>query len=195
LARTAPSAARQRILAVAADLFYRHGFHAVGVDAIVAQSGVAKMTLYRHFPSKDDLIAAYLHAANADFWAWFEAALATATTPREQLLSLFRRVAELTTAPTCFGCTFQNTAVEFPDPASPAHQVALAHKEAVRARLRDLVAAAGAEQPAALADQLFLLMDGAWMAKRMFGPRNPAAHLVAAAALLLDNQLRPPSGA
>jgi AcrR family transcriptional regulator len=160
------------------------------VDAIVERSGVAKMTLYRHFPSKDELIAAYLEESNGKFWAWFEASLAAAgDDPRAQLLAFFAALEQLVTSPQCHGCPFLNAAVDFPEPSHPAHAVALAHKQAVRARFRDLAAQAGAPAPDALADQLFLLMDGAFMAIRMFGADNPAAQVVAAAEAIIAGQL------
>jgi AcrR family transcriptional regulator len=67
--------ARGQILTTAARLFYRHGVRAVGIDTIIAASGVAKMTLYRHFPSKDDLVVAFLERTHAEFWAWLEEAI------------------------------------------------------------------------------------------------------------------------
>jgi AcrR family transcriptional regulator len=182
--------ARELILASAGDLFYREGFRAVGVDTITERSGVAKMTLYRHFPSKDDLIAAYLEESNAKFWAWFEASLAAAgNNPRAQLLAFFAALEQLVTSAQCHGCPFLNAVVDFPERDHPAHAVALAHKQAVRARFHDLAAQAGAAAPSALADQLFLLMDGAFMAIRTFGVDNPAAHVAAAAQALLAAHL------
>jgi len=176
---------RARVLATAGELFYRRGFQAVGVDEIVAQSGVAKMTLYRHFPSKDDLILAYLERAAAAFGAWFEGALARAVEPRAQLLTVFAALGELATNPRCLGCTFQSSAAEFPDGGHPAHRFALDHKQRVRSRFAELAARAGLRDPQALAGQLLLLMDGAWVAARMFGPDNPAAHVADAAESLI----------
>lgn len=192
MARTTHSA-RQRVLDTAATLFYRDGFRAVGVDAIVAESGVGKMTLYRHFPSKDDLIAAYLSEANLKFWDWAEAAMAPfANRPHRQLLAFFEALQELVSKPTCLGCPFLNAAVDFPEPGHPGHQVALAHKQAVRARFRELAQQAGARSPKTLADQLLLLMDGAFMAVRMYGPplANPAAGVSGAARVLIAAQLK-----
>lgn len=177
---------RARILDTAAALFFRDGYRAVGVDTIVAESGVAKMTLYRHFASKDDLIVAYLDDSNAAFWAWFDAATEPqAGHPRAQLLAFFDALEQLVTTPQCHGCPFLNAAVDFPEPAHPAHAIARAHKDAVRARLYDLARAAGLRAPKSLADQLFLLMDGAFMAVRMFGPDNPALRVSAAARALI----------
>jgi AcrR family transcriptional regulator len=178
--------ARERVLETATRLFLRHGFRAVGVDTIVAEAGVAKMTLYAHFPSKDDLIAAYLERANEQFWAWLEGAAAGVDDPRRKLVAMFEAVGKLADSPQCLGCTFQGTAAEFPDPEHPGHRVAIAHKQAVRARLRDLAEHAGLGGPDELADQLLLLMDGAWVAARMFGPDNPAAQVAAAAQALID---------
>ena len=181
---------RRQLLDTAAALFYKEGFRAVGVDTLAAESGVGKMTLYRHFPSKDDLIAAYLHESDSGFWAWAEAALAEpAGRPREQLLSFFRALAAQAAQPACYGCPFLNAVVDFPEAGHPAHQIAQAHKQAVRERFGDLALQAGAAAPAALADQLYLLMDGAWMAVRVFGPRGPAGQVAAAAAALITAHL------
>jgi AcrR family transcriptional regulator len=183
---------REQLLETAARLFYEHGYRAIGVDAIVAESGIGKMTLYRHFSSKDELIVAYLNEADAQFWAWFEAAIRPHEgAPHDQIVALFESAARLASAPACHGCAFQNAAAEFPALDHPGHQVALAHKQAVRGRMRDLAAQAGAREPEVLADQLLLLMDGAWIAKRMFGRKNPAQSIAQAATVLLEAQLPP----
>jgi len=181
--------AREQLLDTAARLFYQHGYRAIGVDTIVAESGVGKMTLYRHFPSKDDLIVAYLKDSNEGFWAWFNEATQFARHPREQLVAFFLALEKLAKKPTCYGCPFLNVATEFPERDYPGHQVALEHKQAVRARFRELAQQAGARSPELLADQLFLLMDGAFMAARMFGVRNPAAGVAQAARTLIEAQL------
>jgi len=186
--RDMPRSARQQILDMAGALFFRDGFRAVGVDTIVAESGVAKMTLYRHFASKDDLIVAYLEDSNARFWAWFEAATVDAHTPADKLLAYFRALETLVTTPVCHGCPFLNAVVDFPDLGHPGRRVAVAHKQAVRERFRTLAADAGAADPDRLADHLLLLMDGAFMAVRTFGVDNPAAHVAEAARTLLRAQ-------
>jgi len=181
----AESAPRQRLLETAADLFYRDGFRAIGVDTLCATSGVGKMTLYRHFPGKDDLIAAYLEESDRAFWRFFEGATAEAEAPRDKILAFFRALEGLVAQPACHGCPFLNAAVDFPDPTHAGHQTALTHKNAVRRRFRELAEAAGDAEPAKLADQLLLLMDGAFMAVRLFGADNPAAHVLDAAQSLL----------
>ena len=135
MAAARPSPPRDRVLRVAGELFYEHGFHAVGIDLIIERAGVAKATLYRHFPTKDDLIAAYLDDANQRFWSWLDGAIDPELPPADTLARLFDAVATLATSPVCLGCTFQVTAAEFPDPSHPGHTVALAHKHAVRERL------------------------------------------------------------
>lgn len=181
------SAAREKILSVAGVLFFRHGYRAVGVDTIIAESGVAKATLYRHFPSKDDLIVAYLEAMNTQFWAWFDqAANAHPDQPRAQLEAVFDALQTLVSTPTCYGCPFLMAAGEFPESDHPGHLVARQNKEAVRARLMALCAAAGLARSAALADHLLLLMDGAFMAVRLFGHNNPAAEVGSIVRTLLD---------
>jgi AcrR family transcriptional regulator len=177
--------ARDRILEAAACLFYQDGIHAIGVDTIIAESGVAKMTLYRHFPSKDDLIAAYLERSNERFWAWLEAEMAEAPDPRGKLLRAFGALGRQATSPGCRGCGFQGAAAEFPDPAHPAHRVAVAHKRQVLERFTALGRQAKLRTPERLAEQLLLLMDGAWVAARMFGARSPARRVAEAAQALI----------
>ena len=168
--------ARERILDTAGRLFYRDGVRAVGVDTIVAEAGVAKMSLYRHFPSKDELVAAYMGRMHAEFWAWLEAQTAPyPTEPRRALEAIFEGVVRLAGSPQCLGCAFLGMAIEFPDSDYPGHRLAIQHKLAVRERLAELAAAAGARDPRELAGQLLLLMDGVWGAVRMFGPSSHAA--------------------
>jgi AcrR family transcriptional regulator len=183
---------RERLLEAAGRLFYHDGFRAVGVDTVAAEAGVGKMTLYRHFPSKDDLIVAYLEDANRRFWQWFDAAAERGgENPCSQLLAVFAGLQALVTAPACLGCPFLNAAVDFPEPGHPGHQVAIGHKQAVLARLTALAEAAGAANPRGLAGQLLVLMDGAFMAVRLFGPNNPAQHVAQAARALVDVHITP----
>ncbi len=177
---------RQRILETAQRLFYRNGFRAVGIDTIIAEAGVAKMSLYRHFPSKDDLIVAYLEESNRQYWEWLDGAVAHLDNPEEKLVGMFEAIEKLATSPECLGCTFQGTAAEFPDRDHPGHQAALAHKRTVRDRFARLAQEARLRDPEKLADSLLLLMDGAWVAARMYGPRNPAAGLAATAGTLIE---------
>lgn len=181
--------AKDQLLETAARLFYQNGYRAVGVDTITAESGIGKMTLYRHFDSKDELIAAYLQGSNARFWDEFEAVVAAAPDARGKLLAFFESLSFYVTHPECFGCPFLNAATEYPEADHPGHQVALQHKQSVRERFRDLAREAGARDPQSLADQLMLVMDGAYMAARMFGPENPGAQAGAAAAMLIDGHL------
>jgi AcrR family transcriptional regulator len=180
---------KEKLFRTASRLFFRHGYRAVGVDTIAAESGIGKMTLYRHYPSKDDLMSAYLEDSNRTFWAHFEISIRDARSPRERLLAFFQSLQDYVSSRTCYGCPFLNVATEYPEADYPGHQVALDHKKSVRLRFRQLAQAAGARNPEALADQLFLLMDGAYMARRMFGTKNPAAHLSEAARTLIEAAL------
>jgi AcrR family transcriptional regulator len=193
--KSRPAAPRDRLLETAGALFYRHGFQAVGIDRILAESGVAKMTLYRHFASKDELIAGYLERADHEFWAWAETAMTSALTPEARLLALFDALASHATGPECLGCPFQGAALAFPDLDHPAHRWALRNKIALRDRLAELARQAGLRGTGSLAAQLLLLMDGAWVAARVFGREsNPAADVGAAARALIEaHRPKPPT--
>lgn len=176
---------RGRILEAAQRLFYRDGFRAVGIDTIITEAGVAKMSLYRHFSSKEDLIVAYLEESNRQFWEWLNAATDHVEEPEHRLVAMLAAVEQLATSPQCLGCTFQGTAAEFPARDHPGHQVALGHKQQVRDRFAELARQASLKDPDRLGDELLLLMDGAWIAARMFGPDSPAARLTDAGRVLI----------
>lgn len=178
--------ARQRILETAERLFFRNGFRAVGIDTIIAEAGVAKMSLYRHFPSKDDLIVAYLEGDRRQFWEWLDNATAHTEDPAEQLVAIFAATERLVATPQCLGCTHQSATAEFPDPDHPAHQLSVAHKVAIRDRFADLALQANLREPEQLAYQLQFLMEGALVTARMFGPDNRGTGLTDAATTLIN---------
>jgi len=181
--------AKARIIAAAAELFYRAGVRAVGIDAVIERAGVAKMSLYRAFSSKDALVAAFLEDADRRYWQWFEGVLARHPgEPRRQLLALFTALAKATRRPDYRGCPFVNTAVEFPEPDHPGRRVAEANKRELRRRLGLLTAALAVPQPDQLADQLLLLMEGAYSLGNTLGQEGPTAAVVAAAERLIDSQ-------
>jgi AcrR family transcriptional regulator len=182
---------KEKLFQTAARLFYQHGYRAIGVDTIAAKAGIGKMTLYRHYPSKDELIAAFLRDSNEEFWQYFEQSTQGAPTARDKLLAFFETLQSYTTSPECYGCPFMNVASEYPQADYPGHQVALEHKRSVLRRFNQLAQEAGARQPEALAKALYLLMDGAYMAARMFGarPDNPATNLAEAARQVIEAQL------
>lgn len=184
-------APKDQLFHTAARLFYQNGYRATGVDTIAAESGIGKMTLYRHYPSKDDLIVAYLRDSDTVFWEGFESITGEADSPRQKLKAFFQALQEYVLSPTCYGCPFLNAAAEYPDPDHPAHRVAVEHKKVVRNRFRELAESAGAAKPDALASALILLMDGAYMTSRMFGTSdaNPAIYLAAAAGRLIDGAI------
>ncbi|MBI3709711.1 MAG: TetR/AcrR family transcriptional regulator [Proteobacteria bacterium] len=183
--------ARARIFDVARDLFYRQGIRAVGVDTIVAQAGATKMSLYRCFPSKDDLVAAYLKERDEVYWRWWDETVARYHgKPRQQIRALCQAIAKRAAQPGYRGCAFTNAATEFPDPAHPGRAVALANKRELRERLRRLAEALGARDPALLGDQLFLLIEGVYASCQVMGTTGPAAGLPEAAEALIAAQLR-----
>ncbi|GCD94555.1 TetR/AcrR family transcriptional regulator [Embleya hyalina] len=153
-----PVKARDRLLATAEELFYAEGIRAVGIERILAESGVGRASLYRHFPSKDDLVVAVLEARDRRWRAWLaERVEALGGGPS----AVFDALAERFARNDFRGCAFINTMVESADPDGSAHRVAADHKERVVAYLEQLLTAARVSEPDLLAREFALLVDGA----------------------------------
>jgi AcrR family transcriptional regulator len=180
---------REHVLAVSEELFYRDGIRATGIDRVAAAAAVAPTTLYRLFASKDDLVVAYLTRAAGEYLGGVDRALATPGTPRERLLAAVAAQAADTAAEGFHGCPFLIALSEFPDPAHPAHRAAVRVKAAVLARLRAVVDELAGQQPvgdpAGLAEQLMLLLEGVYATVQAFGHDGPArqARLLAGLAI------------
>ncbi|CAM5222350.1 AcrR family transcriptional regulator OS=Castellaniella defragrans OX=75697 GN=HNR28_000898 PE=4 SV=1 [Castellaniella defragrans] len=186
-----PQRAADRIRRSARDLFYHQGIRAVGVDAVVAEAGVTKPSLYRAFASKDELAAAYLRDYETEFWHRFDAAAkAHPGDPRAQILAYFEGLAERTGMRGYRGCGLTNACVEYPEPDHPARQVAMANKQKVRERLADMAREMGAQDPEALGDGLQLLLEGAYASSQVLGADGPVLHLAAVAARLIDASVK-----
>jgi AcrR family transcriptional regulator len=161
---------RERILAVAADLFYRHGIRAVGVEAIAEGAGTNKMTLYRHFASKDELVAEYLRRLAAKGSAsWDRLVAEHPGNPHAQLRGWLEAMAAHVASGDQRGCALANAAVELPEKDHPARRVIEAFKKAQRQRMIDVCAAAELNEPEMLADELFLLLEGARVTAQSIG--------------------------
>jgi len=178
---------RERILQAARELFYRDGINAVSVDAIAAAAGTNKMTLYRHFSSRDELIAAYLEQLAAEGeGVWDEARAAHPGDPQAQLRYLMRLVSQFAAESTGRGCALANAAVELAERKHPARKVVEAHKRRQCERLIALCREAGYAEPARIAEELFLLVEGARVSLQSVGREGPGARLYALAEGLLD---------
>lgn len=161
---------RERILSAATDLFYRHGIRAVGVEAIAEAAKTNKMTLYRHFPSKDELVAEYLRrSAVATDSCWEALEQRYPGDALAQLRGWLRGAAELIADCGLRGCALANAAVELPEKDHPARQVIEAHKAGHLRRLGTLARAAGLKDPEMLADELHLLLEGARVTAQSLG--------------------------
>jgi AcrR family transcriptional regulator len=176
---------RDRLLDTAAELFYQAGARAVGVDLVVARSGVAKTSLYRHFRTKDDLIAAVLERDDAGYWRDWDEVGGDHADPVAELVAHLAWIDRYTMRKGYRGCPFINVATEFPTPDHPARAVAARHKNELRRRLAELAERAGIADAAGLADQLVLLVDGAYVDGHLLGRSGPARALVPAARALV----------
>ncbi|HZZ12007.1 MAG TPA: TetR/AcrR family transcriptional regulator [Paraburkholderia sp.] len=182
--------AQQHLLRAAEELFYREGVRSVGVDAVVERAGVNKMSLYRQFSSKDDLVMAYLERKNAQFFGYVEKSFGkNPGEPARQLQQYFDDLAARASIDDYRGCPFVNVAVEFPDAAHPARQFVFGNKARLMNRLIELATEARADDPVALAHALGLMIEGVYAASQTYGPGcgpilvapKVAAQLIAAA--------------
>jgi AcrR family transcriptional regulator len=190
----ANACARDRLFSAAIDLFYRNGIRAVSVDAIAAEAGTTKVTFYRVFESKDDLIVQVLEEQSKRFWEWWDEIVAEHPgEPRKQIEELIARFRdEILGDEACRGCAVANAAVEIIDEDHPARAVIKKHKLEIAQRLRDLCRAMGARQPDVLGDALSLLYSGAFSARLAYDGRAQIATVSLAAKALLDSELGAP---
>ena len=153
----------EKVLSAASRLFYANGVRAVGIEWIVAESGVAKTSLYRHFQTKDELVAAFLEREDREFWEqWDEVVAASPDDPTAELMALLAWIGDRVSRDGYRGCPQINVAAEFADAEHPARRIRRRHKAAMLERLRGLVRRIGAIRPDDTAIQLALLIDGAF---------------------------------
>jgi AcrR family transcriptional regulator len=177
--------ARLQLIDTALDLFDRHGFHAVGIDKILSAAGLAKMTLYHHFDSKEELIVAVLAKRDATFREKFAAAIAGAGEGQAQLLAMFDAIEAWVRDPAFKGSLFDKAAAEYGEKEHPVKKAVLAHKGWLFGEVRRAAATTGAADPVKLAAELFLLMEGAVLAAAVTGDRTAARRAKAAAETLI----------
>jgi AcrR family transcriptional regulator len=151
----------QRILESACNLFYREGLHAVGIDRVLAEADAAKASLYAHYSSKDELVAAYLDRKAAEWQALVRERVPGTADARADLLRLFDLLQRWAESPGFRGCPFLNAASELPDAAHPARNAIRRHREWLRALVRERVAAAGVVEVETVSRAILLLYDGA----------------------------------
>ena len=179
-------ALREKLVDIAADLFYTNGVRAVGVDEVVRQAGVAKASLYRWFPHKDDLVLAVLQRRDDLFWAQWEATARQHPDPCEQLDAQLAWIEDLATLRGYRGCAFVNTAAEFDGDESPGiRNRCLAHEDELRRRLRESTGRLGVSDSDRLADRLHLVIVGALATGGLYPTSGPAAELRSLAADLV----------
>jgi AcrR family transcriptional regulator len=170
---------RERILATATELFYRHGIRAIGVEAIAEAAGTNKMTLYRHFPSKDELVAECLRqVAREGVVRWERYEAAHPGDPRAQVRAWLEEMAGILADRNHRGCALANAAIELPDRSHPARRVVEEFKLAQRKHLAQLCRDAGLREPELLADELYLLLEGARVTAQSVGTDGLGARLM-----------------
>jgi AcrR family transcriptional regulator len=184
---------RDQLVETALALFSREGFHATGIDRILEAAGVAKMTLYKHFRSKEELILAALRLRDERWRNRFMRAVEKrAKDPRGRLLAMFDELGEWFADPGFCGCMFINASAEYAEPNNPIHAASAEHKRLTEKYVRGLAEQAGAVNPGELASQLCLLMEGATVMTQVC-PDNQrgcaAATAKRAAELLIDHAL------
>jgi AcrR family transcriptional regulator len=187
---------RDKIFETACDLFYQHGIRAVGVDAIAQGAGTNKMSFYRSFPSKEDLVAEYLREQERDYFEWWDSTIAPhKADARKQLIALFEGFMGLSCsdAPqsecrTSRGCALGNAAVEIPEDNEMLAGIVHGYKSEIRKRLRKLAKEAGARDANALGDSLMLLLEGGYYTRLTYDHNTgPIAAIAKAARALIQS--------
>jgi len=165
---------RERLLRTASGLFYSKGIRAVGVEEVLAEAGVTRATLYRHFSGKDDLIATYLRTAHQSMREQVDAVRGDDKSAEEQIRSVARLIGEQITSAGFRGCAFLNAAAEYPEKQSPAHQAVLEHRAWFLDTMTVLFEQARAPEPTPAAQHFVMLRDGAMAAGCLSEPQDVA---------------------
>jgi AcrR family transcriptional regulator len=189
VSRPAKVPMRERIVEAATELFYAQGLRAVSAEKIIAQVGITKVTFYRHFPTKDDLIVAYLERRAK----WERDAVAHVRQTSKDIPDAFRIIAEAIGAESCSpgfrGCPFINAAAEYADPEHPVRRVVDAHRRWFKQAIEDLLDEINVPESGRVADQLVMLRDGAMVSGYLSDPSVVASSLYnAARAVIAFNQ-------
>lgn len=178
---------QEKILQAASELFYSQGIRATGVDAIVKAANTTKMSLYKYFPSKDDLVVAFLRKRDEDFRTWFVKQVDDrADNPEAKLLVIFDVFGEWMDIPEFRGCAFINAVAEFPLEGNPVHQVSAEFYDKFRHYIADLARLCGLKFPESLAIQLSLLIEGAIVSEQMKRHSGAAGQAKRAAIVLIE---------
>lgn len=184
------SGKRDQLIDTALELFYQDGFHATGIDKVLERANVARMTLYNHFKSKDELILAALRRRDEKFRNWFMRSVERRTTdPADRLLAVFDALDEWFAQKDFSGCMFINASAEFADTKNPIHMVSSQHKMLIQEYLQELASAAPIPDSRALADELMLLAEGAIVMAYVAGDKNAASKAKSAAGKLIQHAL------
>ena len=186
-----PQTGRERLIASGLELFYHHGFQAVGLDQIIEHAGVTKTTFYKHFEGKDDFVLACVETRDAwETQSWDRAIRTLAgEEPRAQLLAFFDVLDTWFNDDDFRGCMFINVAAEFTDRRDPIHRAAVVHKRKNRDHFRMLAARAGANDPDTFADQFTILLEGTLMLRHVHD-RDDAVTVVRPAVVnLIDTHI------
>lgn len=182
---------REKILNVASDLFQSRGINSTGVDTIVAVAGTTKMTLYKHFKTKEDLILEVLKKGQHDFESWLQESLAqSAKQPSEKLQKLFDFIEEWITAPDFKGMPFIKASAEFPNEENPIHKFSAEQSKQFKVYIAKLATDAGAADPEGLSLQLALLIEGAMQAEQMKRGSGAIKYAKKAAKILIDSAIK-----
>jgi len=164
---------RERLTEVAAHRFYRDGFRNVGLDQVLADVGISKTAFYKHFESKDDLVLAALDMKGRWLSSDFrDMVRSLGDTPISQLRALFDVVGQVIDSSEFQGCIFVKVAMEFPLPHEPAHVAAVRHKRSLEEFVHELADSAGAADPARMARELCMIIEGVYVTRQVTGDRN-----------------------
>ncbi|QOV65677.1 TetR/AcrR family transcriptional regulator [Kosakonia pseudosacchari] len=177
---------REKILSTAEQLIYQNGIHATGMDLLVKTSGVARKSIYRYFATKDDVAAAALNERDERWMHWFRTESDKGDTPSDRILNMFTVLRGWFESDGFRGCAFINTAGEVGDPDDPVRQIAKRHKQQLLEYTLELTEQLNIEQPAALARQLLILMEGAITMSYVMGDSSAADSAKDVAKVLLE---------